>query len=64
MTVKRKLDSAVNESSVDCEIRKSDVTVHKLCKIWRPVPSGTRSYGRLADSLAGWLMKFGRGLKF
>ena len=30
MMVKRKLDGAVNESSVDQEIRKSDVTVHNL----------------------------------
>ena len=28
MMVKRKLDGAVDESSVDQEIRKSDVTVH------------------------------------
>ena len=48
MMVKRKLDGAVDESSADCEIQKSDATVHKLCKIWRPVPSGTRYYGRLA----------------
>ena len=48
MMVKRKLDGAVDESSVDWEIRKSGTTVHKLWKIWRPVPSGTWSYSRLA----------------
>ena len=30
MMVKRKLDGAVGESSVDSEIRKSDGTVHTL----------------------------------
>ena len=30
MTIKRKLDSAVDESSADQEIRKSDATVHNL----------------------------------
>ena len=30
MIVKRKLDGAVDESSADQEIRKSDVTVHNL----------------------------------
>ena len=54
MMVKRKLDGAVDKSSADCEIRKSDAIVHNLWKIWRPVPSGTRSYGRQA----GW--QFGR----
>ena len=34
MMVKRKLDGAVDESSADWEIRKSDAAVHKL---WRPV---------------------------
>ena len=56
--VKRKLDGAVDKSSADWEIRKSDAIVHNLWKIWRPVPSGTRSYGRLAGWLAGW--QFGR----
>ena len=46
--VKRKLDGAVDKSSADREIRKSDAIVRNLRKIWRPVPSGTRSYGRLA----------------
>ena len=46
--VKRKLDGAVDESSADREIRKSDAIVRNLWKIWRPVPSGTQSYGRLA----------------
>ena len=45
--VKRKLDGAVDESSVDQKICKWDATVHNLCKIWRPTPSGTQSYGRL-----------------
>ena len=30
MMVKRKLDSTVDESSADWEIRKSDATVHNL----------------------------------
>ena len=46
MMVKRKLDGTVDESSADQEIRKFDVNAHYLRKIWRPVPSGTRSYGR------------------
>ena len=33
MMVKRKLNGAVDESSADPEIRKSDVTVHNLWKI-------------------------------
>ena len=32
--VKRKLDGAVDESSVDQKIRKWDATVHNLWKIW------------------------------
>ena len=47
MMVKRKLDSAVDESSADQEISKSDATVHILGKIRRPAPSGTWSYSRL-----------------
>ena len=35
MIVKRKLDGAMDEFSVDQEIHKSDVTVH----IWRPAYS-------------------------
>ena len=54
MMIKRKLDGAVNESSVDKEIRKSNATVHN-CE-----PIGTWPYGRLA----GRLTKFGGGLKF
>ena len=46
--VKRKLDGAVDESSTDQKIRKSDTTVHKLGKIWRLTPSGTWSYSRQA----------------
>ena len=49
--VKRKLDGAVEESSADREIRKSDMIVHNLWKIWRPKPSGTGSYGRQADEI-------------
>ena len=45
---KRKLDGAVDESSVDQEIRKSNMTVHNLQKIWSPVPSGSQSYIRQA----------------
>ena len=43
MMVKRKLDGAVDESSVDqkCSCRK----------IWRPGPSRTCSYGRQADEI-------------
>ena len=48
MMVKRKLGGAVDESSADREIRKFDATVHNLWKIWRPAPSGTRSYSRQA----------------
>ena len=44
--VKRKLDGAVNESSADQEIGKSDATLHDLQKILRPAPSGTGSYDR------------------
>ena len=64
MMVKRKLDGAVDRSLADRKIRKSDATVRNLWKIWRPAPSGTRSYGRLAGRQAGWLTKFGRGLKY
>ena len=39
--VKRKLDGAVDRSSAD----------QKICIIWRPAPSGTWSYGRLADKI-------------
>ena len=39
MMVERKLDGIVDESSADQDIRKSDVTVHNLWKIWRPTPS-------------------------
>ena len=52
MMVKRKLGGAVDESSADQEIRKFDATVHNLWKIWRPAPSGTRSYSRQAGRLA------------
>ena len=48
MMVKRKLDGAVDESSVDQQIYKSDATVHILGRIWRLTPSGTGSYGRQA----------------
>ena len=44
--VKRKLDGAVDESSANQEIRKSDMTVHNLWKIFRPPPSGTEFYCR------------------
>ena len=58
--VKRKLDGTGDESSADRKICK----LHSLRKIWRPAPSGTWSYGRLADRPAGWPTKFGQGLKF
>ena len=43
--VKRKLDGAVDKSSVDQEIRKSGATTLPV-KSWKSAPSGTRSYGR------------------
>ena len=49
--VKRKVDGAVDESSADREIRKSDAVVHNLWKIWWVAPSGTGSYGRQADKI-------------
>ena len=60
MIVERKIDGAVNESSANQEIHKSNTTLHNLWKIWRPAPSGTRTHCRLAV----WQTKFGRGLKF
>ena len=39
--VKRKLDGAVDKSSADQEIRKSNVSVHNLWKISRFASSGT-----------------------
>ena len=56
--VKRKLDSAVDESSVYQEICNSYAIVHNLWKIWRLVPSETGSYnkqaGGLADKIWAW----------
>ena len=46
--VKRKLDGAVDKSSSDQEIPKSNAIVHNLLKIWRSAPSRTGSYGRLS----------------
>ena len=46
-----KLGDAVDESSADQKVHKLDAIVHNLQKIWRPAPSGTGSYGRLAGSL-------------
>jgi len=37
--------------SADQDIRKSNVTVHNLGKIWRPASSGTWFYGRLEDKI-------------
>ena len=48
MMAKRKLDGAVDKSSADKKICKSDATVHNQLNIWRPAPSKTVSYGRLA----------------
>ena len=48
MIVGRKLDDAVDKSSADQEIHKSDETVHVTCEKsggMHLVPSGTRSYG-------------------
>ena len=61
--VKRKLNGAVDESSADRKIYKSDVTVHNLRKIWRPAPSGTGSYGRLAVRPSG-RQNLGKARKF
>ena len=59
--VKRQLDGAVDESSAEQEIRKSNAIVHiNLWIIWRPTPSGTGSYGRLA----GRQTKLGRSMTF
>ena len=52
--VKRKLDGVEEGASVDQKICKSNATVRNLWKTWRLVPSGTRSYGRLAGRPAGW----------
>ena len=41
--VKRELDSAVDESSADQEICKSNAIVNSLWIIWRAAPSRTRS---------------------
>ena len=49
MMVKRKLDGAVDESSVDQDICESDVVVHNLGKSGGPALSGTWSRGRQAD---------------
>ena len=54
MMVKKKPDGAVDNSSADREIRKSDLTVHNLGK-FRGL--------HLVEPQAGWLTKFGRGLK-
>ena len=40
------VDGAVDKSSGDQEICKSNVIVHNLWKIWKPASSGTGSYGR------------------
>ena len=50
----------MEESSADQEIRKSNMTVCNLWKIWRPTPNGTGSY----DRLAVWHTTFGHILKF
>ena len=49
--VERELDGSVDGSSADQKICKSDATVCNLGKIWRPAPSGTQFYGRLAGNL-------------
>ena len=49
--VKKYQDGAVDESSVDQEIRKYNAIVHNLWKIWKPAPSRTGSYGRQADEI-------------
>ena len=48
MMVKRKLDGAVDKFLKNS---KSNTTVQKMPKILRPVPSGSQSYGRLADKI-------------
>ena len=64
MIVERKLDGAVDKSSADQDIRKSDATIHNLLKIWRPAPSVTGSYGRQVVCPSIRQTKFGQGLKF
>ena len=55
---KRKLDGAVDESSADQEIRKSDATVHNPGKIWSlHLAEPGLTAGRLA-------VQQRRGLKF
>ena len=49
--VERKLNGAVDEFSVDQEIRKSNVIIYNLWKIWRPAPSGSKSYNRQTDEI-------------
>ena len=49
--VKRKLDGAVDESSADQKIHKSNAAVHK---------SGGLHLAELG-LMAGWLTKFGQG---
>ena len=51
--VRRKLDGALDEPSVDRNFRKPHATVHNLWKIWKPAPSGTGSYGRQAGRQFG-----------
>ena len=63
MMVERKLDGAVDESSADQEICKSNAII--LC-----ITCGKSGSLHLAELgltvvwLAGWLTKFGQGLKF
>ena len=52
MMVKRKLDGAVDKSSADQEICKSNAIVHDLGKIWKLAPSGIGSYSRQAGCLS------------
>ena len=52
MMVKRKLDGAVDEFSVDQKIWKSKSIINNLWNIWRPALCGTRSYGRQPSRLA------------
>ena len=61
MIVERKLDDAVDESSADQEIRKSNAIVHNLWKIWG---QHLAELGLTAGRQAVRQMKFGCGLKF
>ena len=51
MMNKRKLDGAVDKSSVEQQIHKPDALVRIMCKIWSPIPREARFYGRPANKI-------------